>query len=72
MSARARRANMIMRRMNLALFFVWIVLIIPTVVFWRNSILWIALMSVYAIVVSHWGGYQASRAEAEAGKSNGS
>jgi hypothetical protein len=64
----ARRASRIMRQVNLVLVFVWI---IPTVLFWKNSILWIALMSIYAVVVSHWGAYQASRAETEAENNNG-
>jgi hypothetical protein len=67
----ARRASRIMRQVNLVLVFVWIILIIPTVLFWKNSILWIALMSIYAVVVSHWGAYQASRAETEAENNNG-
>lgn len=66
-----RKTSRIMRRINLVLLFVWSALTVPTVLVWRDSILWIALMSVYAIVVAHWSAYQASRAEHEAEKTNG-
>ena len=48
---------------HLILTIVWALLLIPTVLFWKDSILWISIMSVYAIVSTHWGGYQAARAE---------
>ena len=43
--------------------FIWILLVIPTVLLWPESILWLALMSVWANVAGHWSSYQASRAE---------
>jgi hypothetical protein len=43
-------------------------LIIPTVIWWKSSILWVASMSVYANVVGHWSAMQASRAEHHAQK----
>lgn len=46
---------------HLVLMFVWIILLIPTVIFWSQSILWVAFMSVYAIVTQHATGYSASR-----------
>lgn len=42
---------------------VWIVLVIPTMLWWRESLIWIVMMSIYAIIVSHFGAYQAARAE---------
>jgi hypothetical protein len=42
---------------------VWGLLGIPTVLFWKQSILWVAFMSLYANVVGHWSAYQAARAE---------
>lgn len=42
---------------------VWCVLIIPTLTIWRDSIVWIGFMSIYAIIVSHRAGYSAARAE---------
>jgi hypothetical protein len=44
----------------------WILLVIPTLIWWRESVLWVALMSIWANVASHWAAYQASRAEQNA------
>jgi len=30
---------------------------------WKNSILWVSLMSIYAIVISHLAAYSAAHAE---------
>jgi hypothetical protein len=38
---------------------VWIAMIVPTVLWWRQSLLWIAFMSIYAIVVSHFAAWRA-------------
>lgn len=46
--------------------FVWIVLTIPTILWWRDSVFWVSIMSLYAILATHWGGYNASRAKEEA------
>lgn len=42
---------------------VWALLIPATVAWWRESVAWIALMSVWANFVGHFSGWQASRAE---------
>ncbi len=42
---------------------VWVLLIIPTVLWWKDSILWVLIISIYANIVGHWGSYQAVRAE---------
>jgi hypothetical protein len=47
---------------------IWAAMIPPTVLWWRESILWVALLSVYANFISHWGAYQAARAEKAADK----
>lgn len=52
-----------MRRLHLILTVGWGLAAIPTLVWWRESILWVAFMSLYANVASHWSAYQASRAE---------
>lgn len=44
---------------------VWLGLAFPTLAWWRNSIPWLAFMSVWANVAGHWSSYQASRAEEE-------
>lgn len=48
---------------------VWAVLAIPTVLWWRESILWVAFMSLYANVAGHWAAYQGARAEEANGSS---
>jgi hypothetical protein len=42
---------------------VWALALIPTVLWWKESILWVAFMSLYANFVGHWSAYQAVRAE---------
>lgn len=42
---------------------VWITLAFPTVLFWKESILWVAFMSLYANFVGHFSGWDAARAE---------
>lgn len=51
------------RRLHLAAAFVWVILAIPTVLWWKESILWVALMSVYAIVIAHLAAYNGARSE---------
>jgi hypothetical protein len=41
----------------------WIILIIPTMMWWHDSILWVLLISIYANIVGHWSAYQAAHAE---------
>jgi hypothetical protein len=50
-------------RYHLVMMIVWLVLIIPTVVWWKESILWVAFMSLYANFVGHFSGWDAARAE---------
>jgi hypothetical protein len=42
---------------------VWGTLLVPSVLWWRDSIFWVNLMSWYAIVVSHWGALLAAKAD---------
>jgi len=51
---------------NLVMTGVWAALFIPTLLWWKQSVLWVAIMSLYANVVGHWSAYQASRAEVQA------
>ena len=44
---------------------VWIMLAIPSVLFWSESVLWVIILSVWANVASHWASWQAARAEAK-------
>lgn len=42
---------------------IWALLLIPTLLWWKESILWIAGMSLYANFIGHWSAMQAARAE---------
>ncbi|MFH9731933.1 hypothetical protein [Streptomyces sp. NPDC017260] len=57
-------------RLHLTLTVVWALLLIPTLLWWRQSILWVATMSLYANVAAHWSAFQGARAEREAEKGN--
>lgn len=52
-----------MRKLHLVLTLVWASLAIPTVLLWKESILWVAFMSLYANVAAHWAAYQGARSE---------
>jgi hypothetical protein len=42
---------------------VWILMLLPTLLWWKDSILWVAAMSLYANFVGHFSGWDAARAE---------
>jgi hypothetical protein len=54
-------------RVHLVLVWVWLALLLPTLLYWRESIVWIVLMSWWANFASHWAAYQAARAEEHSG-----
>ncbi len=43
----------------------WILLAIPSILLWSQSLLWVIFISLYANVVGHFGAWQAARAEKE-------
>jgi hypothetical protein len=50
-------------RFHFVMMILWALLAIPTVVLWKQSILWVAFMSLYANFVGHFSGWDAARAE---------
>ena len=50
------------------LFVVWIALLVPTVLWWRESIFWIGFMSIYALIATHATGIEAALAKKAAEK----
>lgn len=52
-----------LRRFHAVATVAWLVLTVPSVLWWKNSILWVILLSVWANVASHFGAWQAARAE---------
>lgn len=63
MAGPTRFSSVWLRRFHGCSTLVWLGLVIPTVWLWKDSVPWISLMSIYAIVVSHAGAWQATRAE---------
>lgn len=41
----------------------WGLSIIPTLIWWRESVLWVAFMSLWANIVSHATGYSAAKGQ---------
>jgi hypothetical protein len=60
---RAPAREDIMARLHLCLAVVWALLAIPTLLWWHDSVLWVALVSLYANAVGHLAAFQAARAE---------
>lgn len=58
------------RRVNGTLTIVWLLLVIPTVLFWRESIFWLALMSIWANIASHFAAWIAGRTEVKQDEAN--
>jgi hypothetical protein len=54
------------RWLHFSLAVVWALLLIPTLIWWKESILWVLIISLYANVASHWSAFQASKAEEHA------
>lgn len=52
-----------MRRAHLFMACVWLGLAVPTALWWRDSVLWVAILSLYANFASEIAAYQATRAE---------
>ena len=53
----------LLRRIHGWAVIVWLLLAIPSVLLWRNSVPYLVFVSVYALVVSHWSAWGAPRAE---------
>lgn len=54
------------RRFHGTLTLVWLLLIIPSLIWWRESVPWLVFMSVWANVAASASSWQGSRAEQEA------
>ncbi len=47
--------------MHVSLAIMWALLLIPTLIWWKESILWVATMSLYANFVGHLSSYEAAK-----------
>lgn len=64
-----RRRLPSLRQIHAALTIIWLVLAVPAVVSWRDSVPFLVFVSVYANFVGHWSSWQAARAEDAIGES---
>lgn len=53
----------LLRRFHAVMTVVWLLLAIPSLLWWKESILWVIVLSVWANVASHFGAWQGARAE---------
>lgn len=49
------------KKFHYCMAFFWVAMIIPTLLFWKESVLWIALMSLWANIASSFAAAEASR-----------
>jgi hypothetical protein len=54
-----------LRRYHLVMMAVWPALAVPAVLWWKDSIVFVILLSLYANFAGDFSGYQAARAEEE-------
>jgi hypothetical protein len=47
-------------KIHLNLAVVWVFLMIPTVLYWSQSVLWVGIMSCYALFGAHMSSYQSA------------
>ncbi|HII0436904.1 TPA: hypothetical protein ACYX9L_000280 [Klebsiella pneumoniae] len=60
------------KRCHLVAAVMWVVLAIPSLIWWKDSVLWVILISIYANIVGHLSGYSAARADQAAEESEDS
>jgi hypothetical protein len=51
-----------MAQVHLVLLVAWVLLLVPTLLWWKDSILWVLVISIYANIASHWSAWEAKRA----------
>lgn len=61
----------ILRRFHLVMVFVWLALSVPGILFWKESILFVIILSLYANVAAEFSAYQGARAEKKQDESGG-
>ncbi len=60
------------KRCHLVAAVMWVGLAIPSLIWWKDSVLWGILISIYANIVGHLSGYSAARADQAAEESEDS
>jgi hypothetical protein len=52
-----------LRRFHLAMMIVWVGLSVPGIIWWKESILFVIILSLYANIAGEFAAYQGARAE---------
>ncbi|MBS2912017.1 hypothetical protein KFV97_08370 [Klebsiella pneumoniae] len=60
------------KRCHLVAAVMWVGVAIPSLIWWKDSVLWVILISIYANIVGHLSGYSAARADQAAEESEDS
>lgn len=60
-----------LKRFHLAATILWFILIPPSVIWWRDSITWVVIMSTWANFAAHFSAWQGARSETNGNGSNG-
>ncbi|HBT5850478.1 TPA: hypothetical protein MCA66_002116 [Klebsiella pneumoniae] len=60
------------KRCHLVAAVMWVGLAIPSLIWWKDSVLWVILISIDANIVGHLSGYSAARADQAAEESEDS
>lgn len=60
------------KRCHLVAAVMWVGPAIPSLIWWKDSVLWVILISIYANIVGHLSGYSAARADQAAEESEDS
>lgn len=50
---------------------IWAILAVPSVLLWKESIMWVVLMSVWANFAAHFAAWQGARGEVKQDEQNG-
>ena len=57
-----------LRRFHLLMMCVWVALSVPGILWWRDSIFFVIILSLYANFAGEFAAYQGARAEEKQGK----
>lgn len=57
------RQPSVLRTFHGVMTILWALLIIPSVLFWQNSIVWVVIMSAWANLAGHFASWQSARVE---------
>lgn len=57
-----------LKRFHLMMVIVWVALSVPGILFWKDSILFVIILSLYANIAGEFGAYQAARTEVKQDK----